>query len=99
MDLTKSEYGNRQIGQVIAPSGGPTWTRVMFERQVLGEDYWKKQAATNPVLYPCGAPRADSLVRGEITIGPLLSYIVYPKKRDGAPLDVFFAPEGALLHP
>ena len=56
MDLTKPEYGNKQIGQVIAPSGGTTWTRVMFERQVLGEDYWKKQAATNPVLYPSGAP-------------------------------------------
>src|SRR6202035_4364069 len=48
MDLTKPEYGNKQIGEVIAPSGGTTWTRVMFERQVLGEDYWKKQAATDP---------------------------------------------------
>src|SRR5262249_54327354 len=43
MDLTKPEYGNRQIGEVIAPSGGTTWTRVMFERQVLGEDYWRKK--------------------------------------------------------
>ena len=52
MDLTKPEYGNKQIGQVVGPSGGTTWTRVMFERQVLGEDYWKKQAATQPALYP-----------------------------------------------
>ena len=37
MDLTKPEY-NKLTGQVIAPSGGTTWTRVMFERQVLGED-------------------------------------------------------------
>ena len=57
MDLTKPEYGNKQIGQVIAPSGGTTWTRIMFERQVLGDDYWKKQAATKPVLYP--VRRAD----------------------------------------
>ena len=35
MDLTKPEY-NKLTGQVIAPSGGTTWTRVMFERQVLG---------------------------------------------------------------
>src|ERR1700745_3740733 len=77
IDLTKPEYGNRQIGEVIAPSGGTTWTRVMFERQVLGEDYWKKQAATNPLLYN----------------------IVYPKKRDGAPLEIFFAPEGAPVNP
>src|SRR5438045_3919169 len=99
MDLTKPEYGNRQIGQVIAPSGGTTWTRVMFERQVLGEEYWKKQAVTNPVLYPSGAPMSDALVRGEIAIGPLLYNIVYPKKRDGAPLEIFFAPEGAPVNP
>ncbi len=68
MDLSKPQYGPKKIGQVIAPSGGTTWTRVMFERQVLGEDYWKKQAATQPVLYPSGAPTSDALVRGEISI-------------------------------
>ena len=99
MDLTKPEYGNKQIGQVIAPSGGTTWTRVMFERQVLGEDYWKKQAATNPVLYPSGAPTSDSLVRGEISIGPLLYNIVYTKTKDGAPIQIFFPPEGAPVNP
>src|SRR2546421_2792137 len=26
IDLTKPEYGNRQIGEVIAPSAGTTWT-------------------------------------------------------------------------
>jgi iron(III) transport system substrate-binding protein len=78
MDLTKPEYGNKQIGEVIAPSGGTTWTRTMFERQVLGEDYWRKQAATNPVLYPSGAPMSDALVRGDIAMGPLLYNIVYP---------------------
>jgi iron(III) transport system substrate-binding protein len=99
MDLTKPEYANKQIGQVFAASGGTTWTRIMFERQVLGEDYWKKQAATNPVLYPSGAPASDALVRGEITISPLLYNIVYTKKRDGAPLEIFFAPEGAPVNP
>ena len=99
MDLTKPEYGNKQIGQVIAPSGGTTWTRIMFERQVLGEDYWKKQAATKPVLYPSGAPMSDALVRGEISIAPLLYNIVYPKKRDGAPVEIFFPPEGVPVNP
>ena len=99
MDLTNPEYGNKQIGQVIAPSGGTTWTRVMFERQVLGEDYWKRQAATNPTLYPSGAPMSDALVRGDIQMGPLLYNIVYTKKRDGAPLEIFFAPEGAPVNP
>ena len=70
MDLTKPDYKGKQIGQTIGPSGGTTWTRVMFERQVLGEDYWKKQAATEVVLFPSGAPAADALVRGEVSIVP-----------------------------
>jgi iron(III) transport system substrate-binding protein len=98
MDLCKPEYGPKKIGQVIAPSGGTTWTRIMFERQVLGEDYWKKQAATQPILYPSGAPTADAMVRGEISIGVLLYNIAYMKKRDGAPVDIVFPPEGVPLN-
>jgi iron(III) transport system substrate-binding protein len=98
MDLTKPEYGPKKIGQVIAPSGGTTWTRVMFERQVLGEDYHKKQAATQPVLYPSGAPLSDAVVRGEVLIAPLLYNIIYVKKRDGAPVDAFFPPEGVPVN-
>ena len=98
MDLCKPEYGPKKIGQVIAPSGGTTWTRIMFERQVLGEDYWKKQAATQPVLYPSGAPTSDALVRGEVSIGVVLYNIAYIKKRDGAPVDAIFPPEGVPLN-
>ncbi len=98
-DLTKPEYKGKLIGQVIAPSGGTTWTRVMFERQTMGEDYHTKQAALENVLYPSGAPASDALVRGEISISPLLYNIVYTKIRDGAPLDAVFAPEGVPVNP
>src|ERR1700721_1928701 len=98
MDLTKPEY-DKMIGQVFAQSGGTTWTRIMFERQVLGEDYWAKQAATHPILYPSGAPMADSLVRGEVAMGPLLYNVVYQKQKDGAPIKIFFPPEGAPVNP
>src|SRR5690349_19193620 len=97
-DLTKAE-NDKKTSQVFAQSGGTTWTRIMFERQVLGEDYWAKQAATHPVLYPSGAPMADALVRGEIAIGPLLYNIVYQKQRDGAPIKIFFPPEGTPVNP
>src|SRR5882724_3861404 len=99
MDLTKPEFGDGQIAQVIGQSGGTTWTRIMFERQVLGEDYWVKQAATKPKLYPSGAPLSDSLVRGEVTIAPLVYNIIYPKERDGAPVKTFFPPEGVPIVP
>ena len=99
MDLTKPEYNDKQIGQVIAPSGGTTWTRVMFERQVLGEDYWKRQAATNPILFPSGAPLGDAIVRGEVTMGPILYNAIFLKQRDGAPVEMIFPPEGAPITP
>ena len=99
MDLTKPEYKGKQIGQTIAPSGGTTWTRVMFERQVLGEDYWKRQAATEVVLFPSGAPAADALVRGEVSIAPLLYNIIYTKIVEGAPAEAIFAPEGVPIIP
>jgi iron(III) transport system substrate-binding protein len=99
MDLIKPEYKGKQIGQVIAPSGGTTWTRAMFERQVLGEDYWQKQAATQPLLFPSNAPTSDALVRGEVAIAPLLYNAILPKIRDGAPVKALFAPEGAPITP
>jgi iron(III) transport system substrate-binding protein len=99
MDLTKPEYNNKQIGQVVGPSGGTTWTRIMFERQVLGEDYWKKQAALGIALFPSGAPTSDSLVRGEVSIAPLLYNIIYTKIVEGAPAEAIFAPEGVPIIP
>jgi iron(III) transport system substrate-binding protein len=99
MDLTKAEYKGKQIGQVVGPSGGTTWTRIMFERQVLGEDYWKKQADLAITLYPSGAPASDSLVRGEVSIAPLLYNIIYTKIVEGAPAEAIFAPEGVPIVP
>jgi iron(III) transport system substrate-binding protein len=99
MDLVKPEYKDKQIGQVVGPSGGTTWTRIMFERQVLGDDYWKKQAALGIALYPSGAPTTDALVRGEVSIAPLLYNIIYTKIVDGAPAETVFAPEGVPIIP
>src|ERR1700739_611269 len=97
-DLTKPEY-DKQTGQVFAESGGTTWTRIMFERQVLGEDYWKHQAATHPILYPSGAPMSEALVRGEFGVGPLLYNAIYPKQKEGAPVKMLFPPEGVPANP
>lgn len=99
MDLCKPEYAGGLIGQVIGPSGGTTWTRIMFERQVLGEDYWARQAATKPKLYPSGAPLSDAVVRGEIGIAPLIFNIVYPKIQAGAPIDAVYPTEGVPIVP
>ncbi len=99
MDLTKPEYKGKQIGTVIAPSGGTTWTRIMFERQVLGEDYWAKHAALQVTLFPSGAPTSDALVRGEISIAPLLYNIIFTKIKEGAPAEAIWPPEGVPIIP
>ncbi len=98
MDLTKPEY-NKQIGQIFAPSGGTTWTRTMFERQVLGEDYWTKQAATEVVLFPSGAPPPMRWCGAKSRLCRRSTTSCSPKQRDGAPIDIFFAPEGMPATP
>ncbi len=99
MDLTKPTWQPQQIGQVIAPSGGTTWTRIMFERQKLGEDYWAKQAVTKPTLFPSSAPAADAVVRGEVLVAPVIRNSIFAKKRDGAPIEMVFPTEGIPMNP
>ena len=100
MDLTKADtYPPGSIGEVIAPSGGTTWTRIMFERQKVDPDYWSKQAATKPSLYPSSAPGSDAVVRGEVQVMPLVVNAIYTKRRDGAPVELVFPPEGLPLVP
>ena len=100
MDLTKADvYAPGVIGQVIAPSGGTTWTRVMFERQVLGEDYWTRQAATKPTLYPSSAPATDAIIRGEVQLAPIIRNAIFPKQKDGAPVELVFPTEGIPIVP
>ena len=69
MDLTDPKWKGNKIAQVIAGGGGPTWNRALFERQVLGPDYWARIAANQTQLYPSGAPATDAIIRGELLVG------------------------------
>lgn len=93
-DLAKPEFGKQHIGQTVVAAGGGPFTRAMFERKVLGEDYWAKQAALKPALYPSQAQMVDAMIRGEIGIAPLVTVLAIPLTAQGAPLKWFFAPEG-----
>ena len=93
-DLVKPEFGKLHLGQTIIQSGGAPFNRAMFERKVMGEDYWAKQAALKPTLYPSQAPMVDAMIRGEIAIAPLVTNLAIPLAMQGAPIKWFFAPEG-----
>jgi len=92
-DITKPVYAG-SLGVPSGYTGGSTWARVMFERKVLGADYWTKQALLKPRIYPTNAVTADALVRGEVAVAPVAYPGVVPKIRDGAPLGYAFPPEG-----
>lgn len=93
-DLIKPEFGKYHLGQTIVAAGGGPFARAMFERKVLGEDYWTKQAALKPTLYPSQAPMVDAMIRGEIGMAPLVTVLAIPLAAQGAPIKWFFAPEG-----
>lgn len=100
MDLTKAgTYPPGSIGQVIAPSGGTTWTRIMFERQMVEGGYWAAQAATKPTLYPSSGPASDAVIRGEVQMAPVMRNVIFPKVRDGAPVAMVFPSEGIPVTP
>jgi iron(III) transport system substrate-binding protein len=92
-DITKPDYAG-QLGMPSGYTGGSTWVWVMFERKVLGEDYWARQAAIKPRIYPTNAACADAMVRGEVGIAPLAYPAIVPKIRDGAPISYVFPAEG-----
>jgi iron(III) transport system substrate-binding protein len=93
-DLVKPEFGKYHLGQTIVAAGGGPFARAMFERKILGEDYWAKQAALKPTLFPSQAPMVDAMIRGEIGIAPLVTVLAIPLAAQGAPIKWFFAPEG-----
>jgi iron(III) transport system substrate-binding protein len=94
-DLTGPKYAG-VLGMPSGYTGGSTWVWVMFQRKVLGEEYWAKQAAIKPRIYTTNAVTADALVRGEIAIAPVSYPAVMPKIRDGAPLAVVFPIEAGI---
>ncbi len=93
-DLLKPEYEKLRLGQTIIGAGGGPFNRAMFERKVLGEDYWTKQAALKPMLFPSQAQMVDAMIRGEVAVAPLVTNLAIPLAVQGAPLKWFFAPEG-----
>jgi iron(III) transport system substrate-binding protein len=92
-DLTKPAYAG-SLGVPSGFTGGSTWARAMFERKVLGEDYWPRQAALRPRIYPSIAATADALVRGEVTVAPVSYPGIALKLADGAPIGFAYPTEG-----
>ena len=70
----------------------------MPEGSTSGSGAVQGRALVDGVLFPSGAPTSDAMVRGEISIAVVLYNIAYIKKRDGAPVEAIFPPEGVPLN-
>lgn len=92
-DLLDPRWKDR-IGIFDIGTGGSAWVVALFQRQVLGEDYWADLAAQNPAVFSGNAPLAESLTRGEIEVGTASPGVILRAKREGAPVDVVFPSEG-----
>lgn len=93
-DLTDPRWKGQQVSENIAGGGGPQWSRVLFQRQTFGIDYWRALAANKPLLFPSGAPATDAIIRGEAKLGAQQTNIVIPRQREGAPIACNIPPEG-----
>jgi iron(III) transport system substrate-binding protein len=93
-ELVRSDYAESGIGLTVALAGGGPWTLAMFQRQVLGENYWDELAATKPRLFPSGASMLDALIRGDVAIAPITTQMVVPLSTQDAPVKWVVASEG-----
>src|SRR5262249_12513489 len=93
-DLVRSNYAELGIGLTVAIAGGGPWTLAMFQRQVLGKQYWDELAATKPRLFPSGASMLDALIRGDVAVAPITTQMVVPLSAQDAPVKWVIADEG-----
>ncbi len=84
-----------QVGITQVASGGSSWSVAMFQRKVVDPQFWQKQAANGPRIYPSYAPLSDDLARGEIGVGTVTIGLIRNLLKAGAPVFANFPAEGA----
>jgi iron(III) transport system substrate-binding protein len=97
-DLLDDKYRGK-LALVVAGSGGSSWTRIMYERQKYGLEYWQRQAALQPTLAPASTGVVGAVVRGEAEVGVAFRPTAYSLLRDGAPLETVYPKSGIPLTP
>ena len=98
MDMVNGQW-KKKIGIVQGGSGGSTaaLNRFMIER--LGEDYFKKYASQDPIIYSSLGQEAIALARGEIQVGTVkISDLAVLATVDKAPLMFVVPTEGVAVY-
>lgn len=97
-DMVSGKWKNK-IGIVQGGSGGSTAALNRFMLSKLGEDYFKKYASQDPVIYNSLGQEAIALARGEVAVGTVkVSDIGVLATKDKAPLMFVVPAEGVAVY-
>lgn len=97
-DLVGGQW-KKKIGIVQGGSGGSTAALNRFMLSRLGDDYFKKYAAQDPVIYNSLGQEAIALARGEVWVGTVkVSDINVLARKDNAPLMFVVPKEGVAVY-
>ncbi|TAN25789.1 MAG: extracellular solute-binding protein [Castellaniella sp.] len=97
-DMVNGKW-KKKIGIVQGGSGGSTASLNRFMISKLGEDYFKKYYAQDPVIYSSLGQEAIALARGEISVGTVkISDVNILAKKENAPLMFVVPTEGVAVY-
>ena len=98
MDLTKPEYGNKQIGQVSARPAARPGRASCSSARCWARTTGRSRRRPSRCSIPPARRSRTRWCAARSRSRSLLYNIVYTKKRDGAPVEIFFPPEGVPLN-
>ncbi len=97
-DMVSGQW-KKKIGIVQGGSGGSTAALNRFMVAKLGNDYFKKYAAQDPVIYNSLGQEAIALARGEVWVGTVkVSDINVLAEKSNAPLMFVVPKEGVAVY-
>jgi iron(III) transport system substrate-binding protein len=94
-DIVKPEYKGK-LGITPAGVGGTGLAQAWFQRDILGEDYWSKLGAVDPVIFSTTATVAQSLAGGEISVAIVAESAIALPMVQGAPVELVYPEEGVI---
>lgn len=94
-DILREEF-HGLLGITPAGVGGTGLAQASFQREVLGEDYWTRLGAADPVIFTSTSTVAQGLARGEIVVAVLAESAAAPHVASGAPVELVYPEAGVI---
>jgi iron(III) transport system substrate-binding protein len=94
-DIVQPEFTGL-LGITPAGVGGTGIAQAAFQQEVLGEEYWTKLAAVEPVIFSTTSTVAESLTRGEISVAVAAESVMAPAIASGAPIELVYPEVGVI---